>query len=46
VCGLRNALRGAADAFMQHLDAYTIADLVGDTRLFRQVFAQPRRLKS
>jgi len=40
VCGLRHALRGAADAFMQHLDAYTIADLVGDTRLFRQVFSK------
>lgn len=39
VCGLRQALRGAVDAFVVHLDNYTIADLVGEPAKFRQVFA-------
>lgn len=37
VCGLRHALRGALEAFLRHLDAFTISDLVGDVEGFQQL---------
>jgi Rrf2 family nitric oxide-sensitive transcriptional repressor len=39
VCGLRKVMRGALDAFVLHLDQYSIADLVGEPETFRKVFA-------
>ncbi len=38
VCGLRKVMRDAVNAFMQHLDNYSIADLMGDPAAFRRVF--------
>ncbi len=38
-CGLRKVMRGAIDAFMQHLDKFCVADLIGEPARFRQVFA-------
>ncbi len=35
VCGLRHALRGSVEAFLHHLDAFTVADLVGDVTGFQ-----------
>lgn len=34
VCGLRQTLAGALEAFARHLDRYTIADLIPDTESF------------
>ncbi len=34
VCGLRHALRGSLEAFLRHLDAFTVSDLVGDVEVF------------
>jgi Rrf2 family nitric oxide-sensitive transcriptional repressor len=36
-CGLRKVLAGGVDAFMQHLDQFTVADLVGDRDRFRSL---------
>lgn len=35
VCGLRHALSGAVEAFLHHLDAFTVSDLVGDIQDFQ-----------
>lgn len=35
VCGLRHALHGAVEAFLHHLDTFTVADMVGDTESFQ-----------
>ncbi len=41
VCGLRHALRGSVEAFLRHLDAFTVSDLVGDVEAFeRQLESQ------
>jgi Rrf2 family nitric oxide-sensitive transcriptional repressor len=37
VCGLRHALGGAVEAFLRHLDGFTVADLIGDDRRFRML---------
>lgn len=42
-CGLRNALAGGVEAFMHHLDQFTIADLIGNGEVFRSQFVQARR---
>jgi Rrf2 family transcriptional regulator, nitric oxide-sensitive transcriptional repressor len=34
VCGLRHSLAGALEAFAQHLDQFTIADIVPDVASF------------
>jgi Rrf2 family nitric oxide-sensitive transcriptional repressor len=34
-CGLRHALSGAVEAFLHHLDAFTVSDLVGDVQAFQ-----------
>lgn len=34
VCGLRHTLAGALEAFAQHLDRYTVADLIPDVESF------------
>jgi Rrf2 family transcriptional regulator, nitric oxide-sensitive transcriptional repressor len=34
VCGLRHTLAGALEAFAQHLDRYTLADIMPDTARF------------
>lgn len=34
VCGLRHALAGGAEAFLLHLDQFTVADIVGDRQKF------------
>lgn len=34
-CGLRHALGGAVEAFMQYLDRFTVSDLVGDAVSFK-----------
>jgi len=34
VCGLSHALAGGLDAFLQHLDRFTVADLTGDRGAF------------
>ncbi len=39
VCGLRHALAGGLEAFMRHLDGFTVADLVGNKARFRSVWA-------
>lgn len=36
VCSLRHALAGALESFAQHLDQFTIADLVPDPERYRQ----------
>jgi len=36
-CGLRKALAGGVEAFMRHLDQFTVADLVGDRDRFRSL---------
>lgn len=38
VCGLRHALAGGVEAFMAHLDGFTLAHLIGDTEKFRAAF--------
>lgn len=35
LCALKPALRGAIDAFLEHLDGFTLSDLVPDTSAFR-----------
>lgn len=36
-CGLRKVLAGGVDAFMRHLDQFTVADLVEDRDRFRSL---------
>ena len=38
VCGLRQILSGSVEAFLGHLDGFTLADLVGDPARFRSVW--------
>lgn len=38
VCGLRKMLAGGVQAFMQHLDQFTVADLIQDRDKFRSLF--------
>jgi len=40
-CGLRFALGGAVQAFMAHLDGFTLADLVPDPRAFAAALGLP-----
>ena len=45
VCGLRHALAGSVEAFLAHLDGFTVAHLIGDAEKFRAaVEEQPMRL--
>ena len=37
VCGLRHALAGALEAFAQHLDQFTIADLIPNRDRYRAI---------
>lgn len=39
-CGLRHALAGAVEAFTQHLDQFTVADLIGDRANFAALFVR------
>jgi len=34
-CGLRHALNGAVEAFLRHLDGFTLSDLIADQEAFR-----------
>jgi Rrf2 family nitric oxide-sensitive transcriptional repressor len=36
VCGLRHTLAGALEAFAQHLDRYTVADLIPEVESFER----------
>lgn len=38
VCGLRHVLAGGIEAFLRHLDGFTLADLIGDKERFRSVW--------
>jgi Rrf2 family nitric oxide-sensitive transcriptional repressor len=38
VCGLRHVLADGIEAFLQHLDGFTLADLIGDKARFRSVW--------
>lgn len=38
VCGLRHVLADGVEAFLQHLDGFTVADLVGDKVRFQSVW--------
>jgi Rrf2 family nitric oxide-sensitive transcriptional repressor len=38
VCGLRHALADGIEAFLRHLDGFTVADLIGDKVRFRSVW--------
>ncbi|WP_367947360.1 Rrf2 family transcriptional regulator [Sphingopyxis sp. BSNA05] len=38
VCGLRHVLADGIDAFLRHLDGYTLADIVGDKARFISVW--------
>ncbi|MBQ0771133.1 Rrf2 family transcriptional regulator [Parasphingorhabdus sp.] len=37
-CGLRHVLAGGIEAFLRHLDGFTVADLIGDKIRFRSVW--------
>ena len=37
VCGLRHALSGAVEAFLLHLDAFSVSDLVQNTGSFKNL---------
>lgn len=43
VCGLRHALFGSVEAFMAHLDGFTVAQLIGDAEKFRGAFGDDQR---
>ena len=34
-CGLRHALRGGVEAFLRHLDGFSVSDLINDTKDFQ-----------
>ena len=38
VCGLRHILADGVEAFMQHLDGFTLADLIGNNATFQSVW--------
>lgn len=38
-CGLRSVLAGGVEAFMKHLDGFTLAHLIGDPEVFKATFA-------
>ena len=38
VCGLRHVLADGIEAFLNHLDGFTVADLVGDKSRFRSIW--------
>ncbi|WP_417593513.1 RrF2 family transcriptional regulator [Parasphingorhabdus sp.] len=38
VCGLRHVLSDGVEAFLQHLDGFTVADLVGDKVRFQSAW--------
>lgn len=38
VCGLRHVLADGLEAFLRHLDGFTVADLIGDKDRFRSVW--------
>lgn len=38
VCGLRHVLAGGIEAFLRHLDGFTVADLIGDKARFLSVW--------
>jgi Rrf2 family transcriptional regulator, nitric oxide-sensitive transcriptional repressor len=42
VCGLRHSLAGALEAFAQHLDQFTIADIIPNVASFGQHLELPR----
>lgn len=42
VCGLRHTLAGALEAFAQHLDQYTLADIMPNASNFGRRFDLPR----
>jgi len=44
VCGLRHVLAGGIEAFLRHLDGFTLADLVGNRERFRAVWDQSKAL--
>ncbi len=44
VCGLRHVLAGGIEAFLRHLDGFTLADLVGNKERFRSVWDQSNAL--
>lgn len=41
VCGLRHALAGALEAFAQHLDQFSLADLIPDFERYRRQLDLP-----
>jgi Rrf2 family transcriptional regulator, nitric oxide-sensitive transcriptional repressor len=41
VCGLRHSLAGALEAFAQHLDQFTIADIIPNVASFGQHLDRP-----
>ncbi len=38
VCGLRHVLADGIEAFLRHLDGFTVADLIGDKVRFRSIW--------
>lgn len=38
VCGLRHVLADGLEAFLRHLDGFTVADLIGDKVRFRSIW--------
>jgi Rrf2 family transcriptional regulator, nitric oxide-sensitive transcriptional repressor len=42
VCGLRHSLAGAVEAFTQHLDQFTVADLIPNVESFGRHLNLPR----
>ena len=40
VCGLKSVLNDAVEAFLKHLDQYTLADIVRNRTGFLEIFAE------